>query len=464
MPQADTEVMQGRAPVLGAGGAQDTGLAAKIARKMARENNPGSENVKNVEEDSRVEEEESKPVRKSHVDDEEFGPALSLDIDDEDAAFFIKNDSDSDDDENESADTMDIFNMTVGRPAGCTLEEKLNANAGKGKPKISPKLANTIFRISPRAVGTLPPLLTKPKVPSIANSEATVSPVVSTLAVASQLPPYERSVLKELIVDNSRQFGRRISPLPKDLAASWCRYQEAGEEGRERFLMDVFCATIRHATHVGFCTWHRVFAGITSPWARHLSKIAVSSLPSPLRESPELHYGDASDFHSFANVLEHAIPEKGETFVDLGSGIGRACLIAALSQGHTFKRIIGIELLAPLHEAAQHALQQYEKAMAQPPQSSFVDNKPEITFIRGNFLEPTCTWTSDADVVFVSCGTFSKSTMALLTLHAKNMRPGARIILVGKKLHPCKEFRQATAPIMARFSWGRVPCYIFVRE
>ena len=169
------------------------------------------------------------------------------------------------------------------------------------------------------------------------------------------------------------------------------------------------------------------------------------------------------DFHSFSNLLEHAMPMKGEKFVDLGSGIGRACLIAALSHGQTFARITGIELLAPLHEAASHALERYNEVVSAPPINGFTNNKPKIAFERGNFLDPTNRWAEEADVVFVSCGTFSKATMALLSLHARNLRAGARIVTVGKKIHTGDAFQQATAPIMTRFSWGRVPCYVFVR-
>ena len=53
-------------------------------------------------------------------------------------------------------------------------------------------------------------------------------------------------------------------------------------------------------------------------------------------------YGEA-EIDSFAWVLHHAHPKPGEVFYDLGSGLGKAVILAFLL--HDFQKLVGIELL-----------------------------------------------------------------------------------------------------------------------
>jgi SAM-dependent methyltransferase len=63
-------------------------------------------------------------------------------------------------------------------------------------------------------------------------------------------------------------------------------------------------------------------------------------------------------FHEMLDALaQHAsIDFTGFTFVDLGSGKGRALLMAS---DYPFRRIVGVELLPALHEIARQNLAQY---------------------------------------------------------------------------------------------------------
>jgi len=59
-------------------------------------------------------------------------------------------------------------------------------------------------------------------------------------------------------------------------------------------------------------------------------------------------------FHEILRALP--VAPAGFTFIDLGSGKGRTLLMAS---DYAFQRIIGIELLEELHEAAQHNIASY---------------------------------------------------------------------------------------------------------
>jgi SAM-dependent methyltransferase len=69
---------------------------------------------------------------------------------------------------------------------------------------------------------------------------------------------------------------------------------------------------------------------------------------------------EPSLFHEMLSVLK--IDFREFTFIDLGSGKGRALLMAA---DYPFRRIMGIELLPELHRVAEENLRQYKSTAQQ---------------------------------------------------------------------------------------------------
>ena len=70
-------------------------------------------------------------------------------------------------------------------------------------------------------------------------------------------------------------------------------------------------------------------------------------------------YGEF-DLSFFADLLDIADPQPGETFLDIGSGAGRLVLAAALHRPNTWANCHGIELSSPLHDAAIAARYAFE--------------------------------------------------------------------------------------------------------
>jgi hypothetical protein len=100
-------------------------------------------------------------------------------------------------------------------------------------------------------------------------------------------------------------------------------------------------------------------------------------------------YGEAL-FESFYAILTKSHPQSGEVFYDLGSGLGKKLLIAAL--GFPFKKAIGIEIIPDLHQTA-------EKIISSRFNSHIVRNNSSVELINANFLEQTLT---NGDVYYVS--------------------------------------------------------------
>ena len=78
----------------------------------------------------------------------------------------------------------------------------------------------------------------------------------------------------------------------------------------------------------------------------------------------DLTYGDVP-FAVIAHALQAVNPRPGTVFYDLGSGVGRGVIAAALL--HPFVCCIGIELLSDLHEAANEPGRRYKALRAAPP-------------------------------------------------------------------------------------------------
>lgn len=128
-----------------------------------------------------------------------------------------------------------------------------------------------------------------------------------------------------------------------------------------------------------------------------------------------------------------AAPQKGEQFVDLGSGAGRLCLASALLYPSVWGEVIGIELLAGLHDLAIDARMKLETLPASDEiriapmdyscQDIYSDESAATVRSGGVFSSFSVTWGREGDVL--------TELSAFLDAHAP---AGARIITIDLKL------------------------------
>ncbi len=130
---------------------------------------------------------------------------------------------------------------------------------------------------------------------------------------------------------------------------------------------------------------------------------------------------------SFHEVLSAVSPQPGERFIDLGSGTGKAPLLAALL--FPFSHLVGVELLPGLVQAARQALSRYDAEVR--PLLSPEHQGQRIEFIDGDMLEVDL---SQVDVVFAHAVCYEPALMDPLTARLEGLKPGARVILAGKML------------------------------
>jgi len=179
--------------------------------------------------------------------------------------------------------------------------------------------------------------------------------------------------------------------------------------------------------------------------------------------STALTYGEI-DFWSFADILERVEMSRGDTFVDLGSGTGRALVTAGLLFGPLLARAHGVEILQTLQERCVLNLQRLSALLHED------DAFSEHTFCKlsselGDALDPgtaALDWTV-ADIVFMNSTLFDDRLMlALSALAGARMRKASRVITLTRPLSS-SAFNVVDSRNY-RMSWGLATAFFHVKK
>lgn len=144
-----------------------------------------------------------------------------------------------------------------------------------------------------------------------------------------------------------------------------------------------------------------------------------------------LPYHDKS--HTYGEIIPEAMykilqkvePIAGDVFYDLGSGTGKAVILAALFSD--FSKCVGIEMIEDLNDAARGVGQRFiaETKM-------YGGTFPQLEFVNGDFLTKDF---SNADVVFAHSTCFYDEIMLNLVQKLEQTKPGTRVVTVTKTIN-----------------------------
>jgi SAM-dependent methyltransferase len=134
---------------------------------------------------------------------------------------------------------------------------------------------------------------------------------------------------------------------------------------------------------------------------------------------------------------------EGSNFYDLGSGVGKPCIAAALL--HNFKLCTGIEITKDLYEISLAVLEKATFGCCRGTSSS-------ISFIHASFLEQK-SWSFDGDVIFMNSTCFDRELMESVSNCAKNMKPGSFFISLTFPLNPSCGF-EVIEELRLTMNWG----------
>ena len=162
-------------------------------------------------------------------------------------------------------------------------------------------------------------------------------------------------------------------------------------------------------------------------------------------------YGEA-ELDSMVKIFDVVSPKKGEVFYDMGSGVGKQVISAALL--FDFSAVKGIDIMQDLYKTSIDVLSRFNEEFAPklPPSKVL----PEIEFILGDFLKYDI---SDADVIF-SCSTcFDDEMMESIAEKVEKLKTGSRVITLTKSL-PSNEFEEIHHCFYP-MSWGTSQVFIY---
>ncbi|KAE9336822.1 hypothetical protein PF008_g12844 [Phytophthora fragariae] len=182
--------------------------------------------------------------------------------------------------------------------------------------------------------------------------------------------------------------------------------------------------------------------------------------------SMSLVYGEIA-FVPFKVVLDvlkrwhHVLKKPGGTFLDIGSGSGKAVFAAALL--HDFDACYGIEVLEGLHAISQEVLGRWEKFIKPNFALSMQKKRTRITFVQGDAL--VVDWPAHVDLGFLNSTCFGERLMhALARKLAQSCKSGAIVITATHKLPDAQNFVELRQLTVTQEAWGDATWYLHRRK
>lgn len=202
--------------------------------------------------------------------------------------------------------------------------------------------------------------------------------------------------------------------------------------------------------------WSSLFASCSTSDGKRISKHERHA--KGLNES-SLVYGEVT-FHSFGEILWSqmlANLKPNGTFVDLGSGSGRGVLAASYLS--PFTRLVGIEILEGLHQAAIDVYSGYESNVRSLLPATDLRSTQQIEFHCGSFLD--LDWTSDVSLVFANSTCFPDALMDQIAEQGEKLRDGTYVVTFTKELS--SPYFKLLYSEQHKMSWGLATVNIMIK-
>lgn len=135
-------------------------------------------------------------------------------------------------------------------------------------------------------------------------------------------------------------------------------------------------------------------------------------------------YGEVTP-EGFNQILSDADSKSESVFYDLGSGSGKAVILASLFGN--FSKLTGIEIIKELLQESKRILARFDPEVR--PILPTDRQEQVIDFVNADFLEYDF---SDADVIFAHSTCFYDELMLALERKCATLKKGTKILLVTK--------------------------------
>ena len=166
-------------------------------------------------------------------------------------------------------------------------------------------------------------------------------------------------------------------------------------------------------------------------------------------------YGEI-EYDSFCTILNIAMVgmKDKKKFVDLGAGLGKACLWVALTS--SFEEILGIEVIEELVDQSHGIFVEFNKVMKK---RSLHVGCSSLNLKHGDFLGEEYDW-EEADLIFANSTCFTEQLMMKLSVKSQVCKTGTRFITFTSSLD--SPYWKVIYKQQLAMSWG--PATVIVHE
>ncbi|KAF0683080.1 Aste57867_24860 [Aphanomyces stellatus] len=244
-----------------------------------------------------------------------------------------------------------------------------------------------------------------------------------------------KALLKEIVFQKDARGPKLVESLLTSSDAKWLKYLH-------RFI-DIETLKLFESLYLDYSLEH----------GKAISRQEREE--QDLLTEKSLIYGEV-DYLAFLQTLRKIPIKQGWSFVDLGSGTGRAVFIARLN--FDFAKCTGIEILRGLHAAAADVCANYNEFVCGV--ISTTEPPLQTAFFHSSLLD--LEW-STADVCFANSTCFDSTLIAEMADKAAAMRAGSYFITFTKPLPPDAPF-DIIDKERRNMSWGPATVYIHQRR
>lgn len=162
-------------------------------------------------------------------------------------------------------------------------------------------------------------------------------------------------------------------------------------------------------------------------------------------------YGEINP-EAFYKILKEVVSPSQQVFYDLGSGTGKAVILATLL--FDFQKSIGIEYLEPLEKAAEGVLARYKREIE--PTLPDKKQKQEAVFVNEDFLQYDF---SDGDIIFTHSTCFPEELWTALIKKCEQLKKGTVLITVTRTVD--SPFFEEMKSQEYGMGWGRATVHFY---
>lgn len=164
-------------------------------------------------------------------------------------------------------------------------------------------------------------------------------------------------------------------------------------------------------------------------------------------------YGEI-DFLGFAELLASVKPQPGETFVDCGSGAGKAVFSVALLYPEV--KAVGLELMPALHALSAEQFALFDKLLKA---NAILPYQYQIEFLHQDLLLYDY---HETTIVFINATCFSKQFITQFSQQIESMPSSSRVIITSQKLQSAQfQLQNETQVVM---SWGMCRVFVYLKR